>query len=174
MNEPYSPEERGFEKPQSREDYDEALDWLIEARRRRPLVPTEHVVMGQLIQLCDDPDLPLEDARTCLESALRIDPGCAEAMIELGWFHHNVLDEAEVGAHHFRRAEELLCDRVAKCLAGQILSEMERLGTEEEVTKETAKRIEQQAIDRFISTVTTSLADWLERYGGSSNSGGEK
>jgi tetratricopeptide (TPR) repeat protein len=71
---------------------------LEEALGRFPTSPELWCLKGDLIQLSDGPPYSLEDALKCYERALVIDPSCAEACQEIGYYH-------DVVSHDYGRAE---------------------------------------------------------------------
>lgn len=93
--------------------YDEALSLIYTYSKKCDLSVELLVLKGRLIQLSSGEEYALSLVIECFESALKQDKNSLDALIELGWFYMNVLDNADVGLDYFKRAINV-CDNYAK------------------------------------------------------------
>lgn len=107
----------------SEERFDEALDKLIELGEMIELSPYLLVLKGKHILLSDKGPYELADARKAFEAALDIQEDCVEALLELGWFHYAVEDNAAEAKPFFEKALAVskgqtteIVEGFAKCL----------------------------------------------------------
>ena len=63
---------------------------------------------GMAIQLSNDDRYSLRDAELAFRKAIRIDPRCVDAMIELAWLYKNVYDDNRKGIYWMKKAQKIL------------------------------------------------------------------
>jgi hypothetical protein len=89
------------------EDFDGCLRAFQCLEDQRPLTPGDLVVKSRCFQLTPGKAASLERAEECLRAALDLDDEYIPALIELGWFHYAIQDDAKTGLAYFVKAEEL-------------------------------------------------------------------
>jgi tetratricopeptide (TPR) repeat protein len=89
-------------------DYVELLHLLNEEGKRRPLMPRELVLKGQILQITgEEPNEEiLREAEECFRAAIILDPAYVPALIELGWYFDAVLDDEPAAVEFFQSAFE--------------------------------------------------------------------
>lgn len=104
--------------------YEEALAAIDQMEAERLLHPEVLVWKGRCLQLSEGGRIKdISDVKNIYLQALAIDDEYAPALLELGWFYLNVLDDAERARPYFEKAFALLrgllteaVDGVARCL----------------------------------------------------------
>ena len=89
------------------EDFDGCLRSFKRLEQQRPLTPGELVVKSRCFQLASEEMGGLESAEEALRTAIELDEDYIPALIDLGWFHYAIQDDAKKGLSYFVRAEEL-------------------------------------------------------------------
>lgn len=84
--------------------FDECLDEFSRIEQRRLLLPNELVQRGRCIQLSSREEGSLEDAEEAFRRALDLDSEYVPALLELGWYHYAVEDDAATALGFFKRA----------------------------------------------------------------------
>lgn len=90
--------------------YDEAIILIDRYSEKCELTVELFVLKGRLIQLSSNGLYDLSEARECFINALKQNKDSVDALIELGWFYKNVLDDSESGYQYFNRALEKCVD----------------------------------------------------------------
>ena len=86
----------------------EPLRLVSEALVKYPNSAKLHCLLGDLIQLSDAfPEYELSDALKAYEKAAVLDPSCAEAFEEIGYYYDAIDEDLEKSEAAFRRAVEL-------------------------------------------------------------------
>lgn len=109
------------------------------------------VMRAHMIELSSDTEYPLEEIEECYRKALSLDPNYYPALLELGYYYLNVLDDAANAEHWFR--QYLLCS---------IDSVKEGIDALEKVNQETA--VSEAFISQFVGVLkqlTKRLDDFL-------------
>ena len=77
------------------------------------------------MQLTDNPKGDLNEAQISLEQALNVDDEYVPALMDLGYFHLNVMDDAEAALPPFRKAFSISADNITEAVIGlaQCISE---------------------------------------------------
>jgi Tfp pilus assembly protein PilF len=86
--------------------YDDALSKLDRYVARYELTAEMLLLKGRLIQLSENGDHSLSDAKECFLGALRQDKDNVNALLELGWLCASVLGEPDEGKRFFSEAIE--------------------------------------------------------------------
>lgn len=101
------------------DDYDGAVLACHQLGQLRPLTADELVQQSRSIQLSsEESTLELEDVPQVLESALAIARAYLPALLELGWFHFAMMDDAKKAREYFHRARELALEYQAEAQDG--------------------------------------------------------
>lgn len=86
----------------------EPLSLVLRALAQHPDSAKLHCLFGDLIQLSDAfPEYELSDALKAYEKAAVLDPSCAEAFEEIGYYYDAIDEDLEKSEAAFRRAVEL-------------------------------------------------------------------
>lgn len=128
-----------------KEEYKEALALVEKAEREGLLHPELLVWKGRCLQLVDDTPYQLSDIENIFNQALDIDSEFTPAMLELGWFYFNVLDDATQAVELFERAITILRRQLTDAVIGKI-----------KCLLETKKRDE---VLKYLSSVTQQPLD---------------
>lgn len=108
--------------------YIEALSLLEKLEQEKILHPEVLVWKGRCMQLIDsNPPYELLLIEKAYNQALEIDAGYIPALVELGYFYLNTLDEADRAINYFSRAMALYQGQVTEAVVGmtECLSEVE-------------------------------------------------
>ncbi|HEV8427565.1 MAG TPA: hypothetical protein VGQ41_06605 [Pyrinomonadaceae bacterium] len=107
------------------EKYDDALRVIEDAEHRTLVSPALLVWKSRSLQLADNPMGDLADAQTSLQQALNMDDEYLPALIDLAYFHLNVMDDAEAALPLLRKALSISTDNVTDAVIGlgQCISE---------------------------------------------------
>jgi tetratricopeptide (TPR) repeat protein len=110
------------------ERFDLALNEVNRLLEKRPDNSQLLVLRAELAQLQEDGGPSLREVREELTLAVALDPRSPNALIELGYFHSAVEDDAEAASKSFRKAIKLCRDLLKEALLGQaeVLLELER------------------------------------------------
>lgn len=100
------------------EDWDGCLRVFSLLEEEVALTAHELVQKSACLQLASNLG-SLEDAEKALEAALELAKDYVPALLDLGWFHYAVQDDAETGLRYFRRAEELSRAALEEALEGK-------------------------------------------------------
>ena len=100
------------------EDADGCLRIFRALEQETPLTAQELLQKSACLQLSDELG-SLEDAEKALLEALEIARDYIPALLDLGWFHYVVQDDAETGLSYFRQAEELSRRSLSEALEGR-------------------------------------------------------
>jgi hypothetical protein len=101
------------------EQFDIAVDMFRAIELRRALSPQELVLKARCLQLHSVTDRKLLiEAKNALSTALDADAEYVPALMELGWFHLNVEDNAADALRAFERAFKLAGSAAAEALVG--------------------------------------------------------
>ena len=110
------------------DDYDGVLK-EIKKLEQNSLLPLNILVLkGTCIRLSDNQDIySLEDAEKSYKKALAIDPDYVEALIELGYFYLDVMDDAKKAFPYFEDAIRVIKGQVNEAFIGHAfcMSELE-------------------------------------------------
>ena len=102
------------------EKFDAALAALAKVEKTRRLGVAELVLKGECVQLASGAVTPpLGEAERSFSAALEQDEDYVPALLELGWFHYAVQDEAEEGLAFFERALEISLDQLRDAIKGK-------------------------------------------------------
>lgn len=120
--EPESPREfhkRRLRKYVAASDFDGVLGLLPAAEARGPLELKELILRGRATQLAQEGEGdPVAQAESAYLEALRRDPDCVEALVELGWLYFAVADDAKRALPFLERAIALSESAVAEAERG--------------------------------------------------------
>jgi tetratricopeptide (TPR) repeat protein len=101
------------------EQFDVAVDMLRAIELRRTLSPQELVLKARCLQLHPVTDgRLLTEAENALRTVLNADAEYVPALMELGWFHLNVENNAAEALGAFERAFKLADSAAAEALVG--------------------------------------------------------
>lgn len=100
------------------ENYDDALQVIDDAEQRAAISPALLVWKSRCLQLTNNPEGKLADARASLQQALDVDDEYLPALIDLAYFHLNVMDDAEAASPLFRKALSISTDNVTETVIG--------------------------------------------------------
>ena len=118
--------------------YSEVLSIIEQIESRTPLCPPLLVLRGRCMQLDEDTVFELSAIEQAFRQALLIDEHYSPALLELGWFYLNVLDDPREAAAFFERAiattrfaltEEVI--GMAKCLSSMKTKDAAKLFIDE-------------------------------------------
>lgn len=124
-----SPEEirSELQKLADAEDWDGCLRVVRLLEEETLLTADELVRKSACLQLGSDLG-SLEEAEQALRAALEIAKDYVPALLDLGWFHYSVNDDAETALSYFAKAEELSRASLKEALEGkeQCLEELQQ------------------------------------------------
>jgi Flp pilus assembly protein TadD len=101
------------------EDYDRAVRRLEELLKDWPGNAQLHGLLGQLIQLQENPTRSLADARRALQHAIELDRHSPTAAVELGHFLDSVEDDPQAASKLFAQAVTAARQSLIEALHGQ-------------------------------------------------------
>ena len=106
------------------EKYDDALQ-TIAASELSSRTPALLVWKSRCLQMTNNPKDDLNEAQLSLEQALDVDDEYVPALIDLGYFHLNVMDDAEAALPLLRKAFSISADNITEAVMGlaQCISE---------------------------------------------------
>lgn len=98
--------------------YDEAVTILEEIEKQGMLNPAILVKKGNCVLLGSGERYSLSDVEKMYKKALSIDNKYVEALIELGYFYLNVMDDAKHAKPYFQNAIDCLRDSMTESIIG--------------------------------------------------------
>jgi tetratricopeptide (TPR) repeat protein len=117
------------------------LDTLRAREVERGLTASELVVRGQALQLAESAgesesdrlidEHNLENARVAFLQALELEPSHLQAMLELGWYYHVILDDVAKALPIFEKAVEIARANLTEAAWGYASSLAETSSDEE-------------------------------------------
>jgi lipopolysaccharide biosynthesis regulator YciM len=107
------------------ERYDDALRAIETAEQSSSISPALLVWKSRCLQLTDNPKGELNEAQSSLERAINVDDEYLPALIDLGYFQLNVMDDAEAAVPLLRQALSISVDNITEVILGlaQCISE---------------------------------------------------
>jgi tetratricopeptide (TPR) repeat protein len=102
--------------------YEKALSLIEKTETKELLDPEILVWKGRCLQLVDHTSYELSDIENMFNQALDINPELASALLELGWFYLNVLDDAQKAIELFDRAIAVLRRQLTDAMIGKTKS----------------------------------------------------
>ena len=115
-------------------EYEEALSLAEKTEREGLLDPEILVWKGRCLQLVDHTSYELSDIESLFNQALDINPELIPALLELGWFYLNVLDDAAKAIDLFDRAIAVLRRQLTDAMIGKTKS-LAEASTKDEALK---------------------------------------
>lgn len=100
------------------EDWDGCLRLFSLLEKETPLTAHELVRKSACLQLGAELG-SLEQAEQALKAALELAKDYVPALLDLGWFHYAVQDDAETGLSYFAKAEQLSRASLQEALEGK-------------------------------------------------------
>jgi tetratricopeptide (TPR) repeat protein len=98
-------------------EYSEALKVIEDAEALGEESVELLLMKARLLQLVDQ-DRTLEEVEAALDSAISIDPKSVDALLEMGWFKLNVLDDPQEAQKAFDSALRIQADVNTELVSG--------------------------------------------------------
>lgn len=121
-------EHEGLARALATENHTLAIALLRQIARDRPLNAREAVILGRLMLISESADHSPEDSLELFERALVEDERYVPAMLECGWFHYSVANDAQTAKPYFTRAIDEIKQQLSDAVEGVINCERELEG----------------------------------------------
>lgn len=136
--------------------FDEKLRIVCEALNEYPDDYDLLIMKGDFIQLADDSEYDLEEAKRQYEQALSIDPARPEACASLGYFHYAILDDDDGAELWFRKSLNIRPTAEAVIGVAKILLDRGKRAEAVDYLNYMNRSIHDRTILSFIETLETT------------------